>query len=581
MSMSFAPAIRQVVLWTLLVFVAVLIPGALWLQGETFWLLATWLGVSLALASLFAVWFVRRVVRPFDTIVRALADAMHKLSRGERAMVMAIQHPTDLPALVPLVTEFNAMAQAIQTTLGNTRSELAQQRSLDPLTGVANRAALESGIEQVINTARVSGHHAAIVYLDVDRFKLVNEALDTLGGDELLKQVAQRLNDAVDARSAVGRVAADEFVVLMQDRSLDAAIASAEVLRNTVRAVAFQTRERPVSLTISAGVVPISREFLELMKGYVGNEVGPAELLAAGASACHTAKEMGADRVYAVRDHASAERTRLTTGSWLKRIHGALAQEQFRLVYQPIRPLDANKTAPHPRYEALLRMLDRDGRFGMPSNFISVAERYDLMQSLDRWVVARAIEDWKRVAALPDRVQNKNWPVFSVNLSGHSLSSDAFMRQLERMVVESGLPPEALCFELTETAAINNPEKAREVIERLRQRGNKFWLDDFGAGLSSFNYIKHFPVDGIKIDGLFVRGITKTYLDYALTEAIARVAKALGLGTVAEYVESEEIAQKLRGLGIEYGQGYWIGRPLTWEETFRSRETTVRLTPLR
>jgi diguanylate cyclase (GGDEF)-like protein len=576
MNLSFAPAVRQIVLSTLLVFILVLIVGALWLHDESFWRLASWMGVSLGCAALFAIWRSARVIRPFDNSVQALVKAMGQLARGERVAVMAIQHPKDLPALVPLVTEFNAMAQAVQTTLGNTRNELAHQRALDPLTGVANRAALETQLDHSMGVARDGGQHAALVYLDVDRFKLVNEALDTLGGDELLRQLAARLTDAIDPRASVGRVAADEFVVILQDRSLDAAIASAEVLRNAIRAVPFETRERPVTLTISAGVLPITREFLELLGHYSGAAASPGDLLTAGAAACQTAKEMGADRVYAVRDRASAERTRLTTSSWLKRIHGALAQQQFRLVYQPIRSLDPTKAKPHARYEVLLRMLDRDGRYGMPGNFISVAERYDLMQALDRWVINQAIADWRKVAA-----RGPNWPVFSINLSGHSLSSESFMRELERTIVECGIPPEAICFELTETAAIANPERAREIIERLRQRGNKFWLDDFGAGLSSFNYIKHFPVDGIKIDGLFVRGITKTYLDYALTEAITRVAKALGLGTVAEYVESEEIAQKLRGLGIEYGQGYWIGRPLTWEETFEPATNTTRLTPLK
>jgi diguanylate cyclase (GGDEF)-like protein len=576
MSMSFAPAVRQVVLWTLLVFVLVLIAGALWLHSESFWRLATWLGVSLAVAGAFATWFVARVVRPFDNIVRALSESMGKLARGERVMVMAIQNAHDMPALVPLVTEFNAMAQAVQTNLGNSRQELAQQRALDPLTGVANRAALEGGIDIIMATARKSGQHAALVYINVDRFKLVNEALDSLGGDELLRQLATRLKDAIDPYAAVGRVAADEFVVIMQNRSLDAAIASAEVIRNAVRAVAFQTKERPVSLTVSVGVLPVTSEFLDLLRSFSGTDPRAADLLTAGAAACQTAKELGADRVYAIRDRVSAERTRMTTSSWLKRIHGALAQEQFRLVYQPIRALDPSKAKPHQRYEVLLRMLDSDGRFGMPGNFISVAERYDLMQVLDRWVINQSIKDWHRVAQ-----KTQNWPIFSVNLSGHSLSSDTFMRELERTVIESGLPPEAMCFELTETAAISNPERAREVIERLRQRGNKFWLDDFGAGLSSFNYIKHFPVDGIKIDGLFVRGITKTYLDYALTESITRVAKALGLGTVAEFVESEEIALKLRTLGVEYGQGYWIGRPLTWEESFEPATITTRLTPLK
>jgi diguanylate cyclase (GGDEF)-like protein len=571
---SFAPAIRQVVFWTLLIFVAVLVPGGFYFNGESFWLLSAWVGVSLAIASLFAVWIARRAVAPFDDIVGALSDAMTRVGKGERAVVMPIRSADTHPVLVPLVTDFNAMVQAVQTTLGATRNELAHQRALDPLTGVANRAALEECIQQLMNTATASGHGAVLAYIDVDKFKLINEAQDTLGGDELLRLLAERVQQLVDPRAMFGRVASDEFAVAFQERSLESALATCEAIRNTVRAVPFDTHGRPTTLTVSIGVVPITDSMLRMIAGTNQRQVTAADLLAAGAAACQTAKEMGASRVYAVRDQASAERTRFTTGSWLKRIHAALDQGQFRLVYQPIRPL-VERPVPHPRFEVLIRILESDGRFGMPGHFISVAERYDLMQALDRWVLHRAIIEWKQAEQLGLQ------PTFSVNLSGHSLSSDTFMQFLEGSVLASGIPPPCLCFELTETAAISNPERAREVIERLRARGNKFWLDDFGAGLSSFNYIKQFPVDGIKIDGMFVRGITKTYLDYALTEAITRVAKALGLGTVAEYVENEDIAKKLRQLGIEYGQGYWIGKPLPFEETFRQMLQTQRMTPVR
>ena len=268
--------------------------------------------------------------------------------------------------------------------------------------------------------------------------------------------------------------------------------------------------------------------------------------------------------MFAFHDTAASQHMRQTSRGWLKRINGAIAEGAFTLLYQPIVPIDA----PHVvgvRAWALLRMSETGGELIMPMSFIPVAERYDLMRTIDRWVVERAFSDFKRLAKLRHDAAPAE---FSINLSGHTLSSPDFADFMKEKFAETGVPPQSICFEITETAAIANVERARTLIESLRAMGVRFLLDDFGSGLSSFNYLKHFPVDGIKVDGMFVKGVAKSYLDYALVESIHRIGTSLGLQTIAEYVETEEIARKLVQIGILFGQGFYLSPPRSWETLF-------------
>ncbi|MGH9578525.1 MAG: EAL domain-containing protein, partial [Terriglobales bacterium] len=273
----------------------------------------------------------------------------------------------------------------------------------------------------------------------------------------------------------------------------------------------------------------------------------------------------GRNRVFAFHDVASSQYMRQTSRGWLKRINDALSEGAFTLLYQPILPIEGPATTGMQRVEALLRMSDTGGELILPMSFIPVAERYDLMRTIDRWVVERAFADFRRLA----KRRGEATPAeFSINLSGHTLSSADFSEFIEQKLAEFNVPPQCLYFEITETAAIANVERARTLIESLRAIGVRFYLDDFGSGLSSFNYLKHFPVDGIKIDGLFVKGVAKNYLDYALVESIQKIGTNLGLQTIAEYVETEEIARKLTQIGIVYGQGFYLSPPRPWEAIF-------------
>jgi EAL domain-containing protein (putative c-di-GMP-specific phosphodiesterase class I) len=250
----------------------------------------------------------------------------------------------------------------------------------------------------------------------------------------------------------------------------------------------------------------------------------------------------------------------------LRRINEAISAGAFTLLYQPVVPIAAVRDpgAP-PHVEALLRMSETGGQLILPMSFIAVAERYDLMHTIDRWVIERAFTDYRHLA----RARGVSNPAqFSINLSGHTLSSPDFADFAREMLQRYAVPADAVCFEITETAAIANEERARSAIQGLRSQGVRFWLDDFGSGLSSFNYLKRFPVDGIKIDGVFVRGVAGSVLDQALVEAIQRVAATMGIATIAESVESEDVAARLRAIGVPWGQGYHLGPPRPVDAAF-------------
>jgi EAL domain-containing protein (putative c-di-GMP-specific phosphodiesterase class I) len=342
--------------------------------------------------------------------------------------------------------------------------------------------------------------------------------------------------------------------LLIENCSAEFAHAAATQLRDAVQAWQFEWAGKAFQVGVSVGVVAISKLSPSL-----------SAVMSEADTACFTAKEQGRNRVFAFHDAHTSQYLRQTSRGWLKRINDAIAEGAFTLLYQPIMPIEGPKDAGLPRVEALLRMSETGGELVMPMSFIPVAERYDLMRTIDRWVVERAFSDYRRLAKARDDAAPAE---FSINLSGHTLSSPEFAGFMQDKFAQYGVPAKCLYFEITETAAIANVERARSLIEALRALGVRFLLDDFGSGLSSFNYLKHFPVDGIKIDGLFVKGVARNYLDYALVESIHKIGVSLGLQTIAEYVESEDIARKLSQIGVAHGQGFWLSPPRTWETLF-------------
>jgi diguanylate cyclase (GGDEF)-like protein len=510
----------------------------------------TWmLALAAAVGSVFVL--ARRTAQALDGEVQVIREAVRHAGAGA--------HGAELPELeapleglkrevLALASDFQAKEQRLQERLDTSRQQVFFLQTHDPLTGLANRKTMEERLESALASARSLGSTHALVYLDIDFLHRINDAFGHLAGDELLRRIVPVLKGCLRDEELLARIGGDEFAVLIENCSADYALQAGLRLRDAVQAWSFDWNDHAFQVGVSAGVVAITR----LTPGIsaVFNEAD---------SACFAAKEQGRNRVVAFHEAQASQYLRQTSRGWLKRINDAISAGAFTLLYQPVVALAAAPgPGARPRVEALLRMSETGGELILPMSFIPVAERYDLMRTIDRWVIERAFADFRRLA----RDRGVAAPAeFSINLSGHTLSSPDFGDIVREGLAQFGVPPDCILFEITETAAIANVERARAAIEGLRKMGVRFWLDDFGSGLSSFNYLKHFPVDGLKIDGLFVKGIARNYLDYALVEAIQKIAETMGLATIAEYVESEEIAAKLVAIGVPWGQGFHLGAP--------------------
>jgi len=520
---------------------------------QQFWTLMVALGGSLA--SLFIL--SRLSARALVGEVEAVRDAVrHVVGGGERPELPELTPPLeDLKhEVLGLAQQFQSQQGRLQEKLDTARQQIFFLTNNDPLTGLPNRKSLEERLESTIAAAKSQGSTHALLYIDLDFFHRINDSFGHLAGDELLRRLAPVLQAATRQGEMLARIGGDEFAVLLENCSAEFAQNAATQIRDAVQAWQFEWDGKAFQVGVSVGVVAITKLAPSL-----------SAVMSEADTACFTAKEQGRNRVFAFHDTSTSQYMRQTSRGWLKRINDAISEGLFTLLYQPIVSIDTARPAATPRVEALLRMSETGGELILPMNFIPVAERYDLMRTIDRWVVDRAFSDYRRLAKLRD---NPAPAEFSINLSGHTLSSPDFAEFMQEKFAQYGVPPQCVFFEITETAAIANVERARTLIEALRALGVRFYLDDFGSGLSSFNYLKHFPVDGIKIDGLFVKGIAKNYLDYALVESIHKIGLSLGLQTVAEYVENEEIARKLAQIGVSFGQGYFLAKPRPWEQLF-------------
>jgi diguanylate cyclase (GGDEF)-like protein len=489
--------------------------------------------------------------------IEAVRDAVrHVASGGERPELPELTPPLEelKHEVLGLTQQFQSQHGRLQERLDTARQQIFFLTNHDPLTSLPNRRSMEERLESSIAAAKSQGSTHALLYIDIDFFHRINDSFGHLAGDELLRRLVPVLQSSLRPGELLARIGGDEFAVLLENCSADFAQAAATQVRDAVQSWQFEWGDKAFQVGVSIGVVAITRLSPSL-----------SAVMSEGDTACFTAKEQGRNRVFAFHDAGTSQYMRQTSRGWLKRINDAIAEGAFTLLYQPIMPIEGPRDAGMPRVEALLRMSETGGELVMPMSFIPVAERYDLMRTIDRWVVERAFSDYRRLAKARDDAAPAE---FSINLSGHTLSSPEFAEFMQEKFAQYGVPPKCLYFEITETAAIANVERARALIEALRALGVRFMLDDFGSGLSSFNYLKHFPVDGIKIDGLFVKGVARNYLDYALVEAIHKIGVSLGLQTIAEYVESEDVARKLTQIGVAYGQGYWLCPPRTWEALF-------------
>jgi diguanylate cyclase (GGDEF)-like protein/PAS domain S-box-containing protein len=423
---------------------------------------------------------------------------------------------------------------------------LAYLASHDALTGFINRRELEERLSKTLAAVKAeAGKTAALLCMDLDQFKVVNDTCGHSAGDLLLRQLADVLRTRVPKTGALARLGGDEFAVLLPDATLEAAASVAEALREAIAAFRFAWRDSTMQVGVSIGIVPID----------AGSESVAAAMSAADV-ACYVAKDLGRNRIHVYQEGDAAERHQEM--QWVSRINRALEEERFELYYQPIVPILPSGTAEEhwPHYELLLRMRDEQGALVAPTAFIPAAERYNLMPGLDRWVVSQTLE------ALAYRGAPGSAPyTLAINLSGTSLNDARFLDFVLDELTAAAVVPGAVCFEITETAAIANLEKVVSFMRALKARGCRFSLDDFGTGLSSLTYLKNLPVDYVKIDGQFVRNVLRDNADECVVESIARMARAFRIHAIAERVESRDVMKRLGELGVSFAQGFFISVP--------------------
>jgi diguanylate cyclase (GGDEF)-like protein/PAS domain S-box-containing protein len=420
---------------------------------------------------------------------------------------------------------------------------LHYQASHDALTGLINRREFENRLTTAVEEAKqeTEARHA-LLYLDLDQFKLVNDTCGHPAGDQLLKQITGMLQSRIRTGDTLARLGGDEFGILLQDCVLDQALRVADTLRQAIRDYRFIWQDGALAVGVSIGIVQITSETASV-----------ASLMSAADVACYTAKDSGRNRVELYQADNAPERHREM--HWVSKLTRACDESSFELFYQPIVAIGTNADE-REHFELVLRLRDDAGTWVTPAEFIPAAERYNVMPSIDRWVVRQALD---RVVY---RAASGVKPfTVAVNLSGTSLNDERF---LEYLIVELGkreLPEGSMCFEITETAAISNLGNVVHFMRELRSHGCRFALDDFGSGLSSFMYLKTLPVDYLKIDGQFVENVTRDPIDRSMVEAISQVGRAMGIRTIAERVESEEALVELGRLGIAFAQGYHIAIP--------------------
>jgi diguanylate cyclase (GGDEF)-like protein/PAS domain S-box-containing protein len=426
-----------------------------------------------------------------------------------------------------------------------TAETLAYHAIHDVLTGLLNRHEFERCAKEMIEDAAAASRSHGLLYMDVDQFKVLNDSLGHEAGDRLLVELGRIIGDELKEHDTLARLGGDEFGALLHSRTLAQAADTAQQIVQAVRRYRFSWGDHSVSVGISIGVVEVTPD-----------AQGLSALLSAAETACYTAKEQGRGRARVFRSDDQDLLRRRCELSWAPRIMDALEQNRFTLYYQNIVPI-ALPLAENNHYEVLLRMIGTDRRAIPPGLFIPAAERCGLMPALDRWVVAHVIGQLARHPESRDMV--------AVNMSGTTLSEEGLVAFIRAEFERHGVSPSRICFEITETAAIANMNCAMSFIHEMRELGASIALDDFGIGMSSFNYLRTLSADYLKIDGAFVRDLAHNVLDHAVAEAINKVGHANGIRTVAECVEDEDAFRKLAELGVDLAQGYFIHHPEPWD----------------
>ncbi len=454
-----------------------------------------------------------------------------------RLTARGLATPRDTPGSVLIVAEDVTETRDLSL-------ELEFNATHDWLTGLYNRREFERRLAVAMDDGRERDADHALCFIDLDQFKAVNDTCGHAAGDALLRHISRCFEEHVRKSDVVGRVGGDEFAVLMHDCALADAKRSATQLVQTISEEPFRWDGHVFSVGASVGVCALS-----IGRGSIDDVFSAAD------AACLSAKEHGRNRVHVYRERDEEVVRRKGESRWIHRISRALTEDAFELHYQPMQPLsDAPADPLHA--ELLVRMRDEAGSLVLPGAFIPAAERYGLAVRLDTWVVEHALAWIADVGAGQESVG-----IWSINLSGATIGDDEFLERLMDLLDASGVAPASLCFEITETAAIADLVRARKFIERLKALGCLFALDDFGSGLSSLAYLKSFPVDYLKIDGVFIRDVNKDPVSLAMVRSINDIGHLTDKKTIAEHVHDQAVLRTVAALGVDFAQGFAIARP--------------------
>lgn len=419
--------------------------------------------------------------------------------------------------------------------------ELTYQAQHDTLTGLYNRNYFQQELDRLVTRVARSGADCALFYLDLDQFKYVNDTVGHAAGDRLLLQCTNLLKQNIREGDLLARFGGDEFTILLYNVDADYNEHVAENIRNLFESFRFLDSGKAFNVTCSIGIADIN-----------SNTVSSDEVMAQADLACNIAKSQGRNCVHRYNPEDKEKDGMAEDIGWATRVRDAVDNDRFELVYQPI--VSIADGCIHD-YEVLLRLPMGNGEHIMPGGFMPAAERFGLMHYVDRWTVTHALQ------YLAELHSNDQYTRFAINLSSHAFGDRELLPLINGILRDTGIEPSALTFEITETAAIANMQAAIEFIYSLKDMGCQFALDDFGSGFCSFTYLKHLPVDKLKIDGSFIQGLPYTIIDQAMVKSMNQIAHALGKQTIAEYVEDEATLNLLQEYGVDFAQGHYLGRP--------------------
>jgi len=460
-------------------------------------------------------------------------DSQFSISMTSAPIIIKDKLVTGVTLVLHDVTEMRSLAK-----------QLSHQASHDELTGLVNRREFETRLNYAIESARNSGCHHSLIYMDLDQFKIVNDTCGHIAGDELLKQISELLLAKIREVDTLARLGGDEFAVLLKSCPISVSEAIAENLRKSIEDFRFGWDGKVFKIGVSIGLIPVNQE-----------SGSYTDIMRRADTACYVAKDEGRNRIFTYDSDSESLDIHSGEMQWAQRISQAIENDEFALFSQTIASINGDRSL---HFEILLRLSDGQGKYIKPEVFIPAAERYRLMPLIDRWVIDKAFEQLKNVS------QNNGFKGYtcSINLSGQSLTDHSLLDFIQEKLRANAIDPGNICFEITETTAIANLTCAGKFINVLRDMGIRFSLDDFGSGLSSFDYLKKLNIDYLKIDGSFVKDITSDQIDFAMVKSINQIGHLMGVKTIAEFVESQEIMNILKSLNVDYAQGFHIAKPV-------------------